>query len=106
MQVLSKKDKTYIEEHADEILNERGISKAQFARAMGVIPQNFNKLIGTKNIITLTNIANYLDIPLPVLLFGREETEQDIHGCIYIDGKPVLVNNKEELLELVKNLDN
>ena len=104
MRVLAKDQKTYLEDHADEILKERGISKAQFAKAMGVIPQNANKLVGTKNIITLTNIANYLNIPLEVLLFGDEEKEQDIHGCIFVDGRPVLVNSKAELLQLIDTI--
>jgi len=104
MQVLSKEQKTYFEEHAYEILKERGLSKAQFAKAMGVIPQNINKLVGTKNICTLTNIANYLDIPLQVMLFGKDENEQDIHGCIYIDGIAHLVNSKEDLSSLVNEL--
>ena len=104
MQVLSKDQKTYFEDHADDLLKERGISKAQFAKAMGVIPQNINKLVGTKNICTLTSIANYLGIPLPLILFGNEEEEQDIHGCIYINGKPVLVNSKEDIEKVLKEI--
>ena len=104
MQVLSKGQKTFFEDHAEDFLKVRGISKAQFAKAMGVIPQNINKLVGTKNICTLTSIANYLDIPLPVILFGNEEMEQDIHGCIFVDGKPNLVNSKDDLAKLLNTL--
>ena len=104
MQVLSKDQKTYFEDHADDFLKERGISKAQFAKAMGVIPQNINKLVGTKNICTLTSIANYLDIPLPVILFGNEEAVPDIHGCIYINGKPHLINSKEDIESILKDI--
>ena len=104
MQVLSKDQKTYFEDHADDLLKERGISKAEFAKAMGVMPQNTNKLVGTKNICTLTSIANYLDIPLSVILFGNVETEQDIHGCIYINGKPHLINSKEDIESILKEI--
>ena len=104
MQVLSKDQKTYFEDHADDLLKERGISKAEFAKAMGVMPQNTNKLVGTKNICTLTSIANYLDIPLPVILFGNEEAEQDIHGCIYINSKPHLINSKEDIESILKDI--
>ena len=104
MQVLSKDQKTYFEDHADDLLKERGISKAEFAKAMGVMPQNTNKLVGTKNICTLTSIANYLDIPLPVILFGNEEAGQDIHGCIYINGKPHLINSKEDIESILKEI--
>lgn len=102
MQVLSKDQKTYIEQHAVEILNEKGISKAQFAKAMDVIPQNFNKLVGTKNVVTLTKIADYLEIPLQVLLFGNDEKEPNIHGVLYVNGSPVIVNSREEIEALLK----
>ena len=105
MQVLSKEQQTYIELHADEILREKGISKAQFASAMGVKPQNFNKLVGTKNVVTLAQIGNYLNIPLQVLIFGNDEKELDVHGCIYVNGDPVIVKSKEELLELATTLN-
>ena len=71
MFVLIKEQKTYFEEHADDFLKEKGITKAQLAKAMGVAPQNINKLFGTKNALTLSNIATYLNIPLQVLLFGK-----------------------------------
>ena len=105
MQVLSKDQKTYFEDHAEDFLKQRGISKAQFAKAMGVIPQNINKLVGTKNICTLTSIANYLDIPLSVILFGNEEAEQDIHGCIFINGKENIVHSREDIKNLLENLE-
>ena len=105
MQVLSKDQKTYFEDHAEDFLKQRGISKAQFAKAMGVIPQNINKLVGTKNICTLTSIANYLDIPLSVILFGNEEAEQVIHGCIFINGKENIVHSREDIKNLLENLE-
>ena len=104
MIVLSKEQSTYFEQHADEILKEKGVSKAQFAKALGVAPQNINKLLGTKNALTLSNIASYLNIPLPFLLFGNAEKERDIHGCIYIDGIPHLVNSKDDLETLMTEL--
>ena len=38
-------EKTYFEEHAAEILAAANMNKAQFAKEMGVLPQNINKLI-------------------------------------------------------------
>lgn len=105
MSVLAKEQKTYFEEHAEEILKEKNISKAQLAKAMGVAPQNINKLFGTKNALTLSNIASFLNTSLQVLLFGKEGKDKDIHGCIFIDGDPVIVNNKAELLKLTTTLN-
>lgn len=104
MSVLAKEQKTYFEEHAEEILKEKNITKAQLAKAMGVAPQNINKLFGTKNAITLSNIATFLNIPLQVLLTGIETKERNIHGCVYVDGKPVLINGGEDLIKLAKEV--
>ena len=49
--------KTYFEEHGEEMLAAANMSKAQFAKAMGVLPQNINKLIATKNILILTKFS-------------------------------------------------
>ena len=105
MQVLSKDEQTYLEVHADEILKEKGISKATFAAAMGVKAQNFNKLVGTKNIVTLTQMGNYLNIPLQVLIYGKEEKEREIRGCVFVDGKANLIESKEDIENLLKRLE-
>lgn len=104
MFVLSKEQSTYFEQHADEILKDKGVSKAQFAKALGVAPQNINKLLGTKNALTLSNISSYLNIPLRFLLFGNAEKERDIHGCIYIDGIPHLINGKDDIETLLHDI--
>ena len=101
---LLERDKTYFEENADELLNSRSISKAQFAKTMGVAPQNINKLFSTKNVFTLIKAADFLNIPLNVLINGNDASNKDVHGCIYIDGKPNLVNSKADLQTLVDSL--
>lgn len=104
MEVLAEDQKTFIEIHADEILKERGISKAQFAKAMGVAPQNFNKLVATKNIVTLTNIAKYLNLPLNSLIFGKAEQERSIRGCVFVDDQEHMVRSKKDLEDLINAL--
>ena len=105
MLLLAKEQKTFFEEHAEDFLKDKNITKAQFAKAMGVAPQNINKLFGTKNALTLSNIASFLDIPLQVLLFGKEEKERDIHGCVYVDGTPRLINNRSDIEQLLKDTE-
>lgn len=104
MPVLAKEQKTYFEEHAEDFLKEKNISKAQLAKEMGVAPQNINKLFGTKNALTLSKIASYLDTPLQVLLFGKEEKERDILGCVFVDGTEHIIRSKDDILDLVKEL--
>lgn len=98
-------EKTYFEEHAAEILAAANMNKAQFAKEMGVLPQNINKLISTKNVLMLTKVSLVLNIPLQVLICGEQEQDEtvssDVYGCIYIDHKPHIFNNREELDKLL-----
>lgn len=97
-------EKTYFEEHAMEMLTAANMTKAQFARAMDILPQNINKLISTKNVLMLTKVSAVLDIPIQVLIYGEQDNEPqtDVHGCIYIDNTPHIFNNRAELDELLK----
>ena len=98
-------EKTYFEEHAAEILAVANMNKAQFAKEMGVLPQNINKLISTKNVVMLAKVSSVLNIPLQVLIYGEQEQNEtapsDVYGCIYIDNQPYIFNNREELDKLL-----
>ena len=98
-------EKTYFEEHAMEILAAANITKAQLAREMGILPQNINKLISTKNVVMLAKVSSVLNIPLQVLIYGEQEQNEtapsDVYGYIYIDNQPYIFNNREELDKLL-----
>ena len=97
-------EKTYFEEHAMEMLTAANMTKAQFARAMDILPQNVSKLISTKNVVMLIKVSSVLNIPLQTLIYGEQEDtpQTDVHGCIYINNTPHIFNNREELDELLK----
>ena len=101
---MSGLEKTYLEGHGEELLAVAGLNKAQFAAKMGIIPQNVKKLFATKNIVSLIKASEVLNIPLQVLLYGKEQPTTDIHGCIYIDGTPHLISKKEDIEELLESL--
>lgn len=102
MEVL---EKTYLEEHGEQMLVEAGMSKVQFAEKVGIAAQNVKKLFATKNITTLAKVAEVLNISLQVLIYGHtEQSSTDIHGCIYINGKPNLIAKKEDIEELLQSL--
>ena len=90
---------------AEQIMR-KGMSKAEFASRMGIARQNLDSLLDSKkkDINTIIKMSEVLDIPF-LDFIGMKPKETDIHGCIYIDGKPNLVNNKQELLDLVKSLE-
>ena len=98
-------EKTYLEEHGEQMLVEAGMSKVQFAEKVGIVAQNVKKLFATKNITTLAKVAEVLNISLQVLIYGHtEQAATDVHGCIYINGKPHLITKKEDIEELLKLL--
>lgn len=102
MEVL---EKTYLEEHGEQMLVEAGMSKVQFAEKVGIAAQNVKKLFATKNITTLANVSEVLNVSLQVLIYGyTEQAATDVHGCIYINGKPHLITNKEDIEELLQSL--
>ena len=103
MDVLDNK-KTYFEEHAVEMLNAVGMSKADFAKAVGVAPQNLAKLFSTENALTLAKVSTVLNVSLHHLVYGIESSNKDIHGCIYVDGSPMLINSRNDLEELISIL--
>ena len=97
-------NKTFFEEHAGEMLNAVGMSKAEFAKAVGVAPQNLAKLFSTKNTLTLAKVSTVLNVSLHHLVYGVEPSQKDIHGCIYVDGSPKLINSRNDLEELLSIL--
>ena len=100
MEVLLTRD--YILEQ----IASKGMSKAEFASRMGIARQNLDALLDSKkkDINTIIKMSEVLDIPF-LDFSGMRPKETDIHGCIYINRKPVLVSSKEELLDLAKTLE-
>ena len=95
-------EKTYFEEHAEEMLSNAGITKAQFAKAVGVAPQNISKLFSTKNILTLSKVSTVLNVSLNFLLNGTQQSAEDIHGCLFVNGTPILINSLADLEDFIK----
>ena len=102
---MSVLEKTYLEEHGDELLAAAGLSKVQFATKLGIAPQNVKKLFASKNISALAKVAGVLSVSLQYLIYGNmEQTSTDVHGCIYINGKPHLIAKKEDIEKLMQLL--
>ena len=73
----------YFEEKGAELLDKVGMTKAEFARRMGIQRQNVNVLFRTNNLEIIARAAEVLDVPL-VLLVGYVE-EPDPEECQIIE---------------------
>ena len=71
--------KLYFEEHGERLLKSKDITKAEFARRLGICKQNVNSIFSTKSVIVLRKVAQVLDIPFELLISYPEEP--DYTGC-------------------------
>lgn len=91
-------EKTYFEQHAEELLGNAGLNKAKFSEAMGIARQNVLKLFETKNVLTLIKAADILKVPLSTLIYGNQSLDgHTIDGFIDVDGKIFRVRSKKDL---------
>lgn len=88
-----------------EVAKSKGMTMAQIAEKLNIsnitLSQSLN---GNPTLSRLTEVANALGVDVSEL-FVQPQGEQDIHGCIFVDGDAVVINNKEELLDLAKALE-
>ena len=70
-------DKLYFEVKGEELLQDAGLTKAEFARRLGICKQNVNSMFATKNIIMLRKAADILGVPFELLISYTEEPDLD-----------------------------
>lgn len=72
----------YFEEKGAELLEKVGITKAEFARRMGIQRQNVNVLFKTNNLEIIARAAEVLDMPFALLVGYVEEPDLDEYPLI------------------------
>jgi len=89
-----------------DVAKSKGMTMAQIAEKLGINPITLSQsLNGNPTLSRLTEVADALGVDVSEL-FVQPQGKQDIHGCIFVNGDPVIVNSKEELLKLAKTLEN
>ena len=87
-----------------DVAKSKGMTMAQIAERLGINPITLSQsLNGNPTLSRLTEVANVLGVDVSEL-FVQPRGKLDIHGCIVVDGDPVIVNNKEELLMLINTI--
>ena len=80
----------YFEEKGLALLKQRGITKSEFARRMGIQRQNVNVLFKTNNLEIIARAAEVLDVPLALLVGYVDEPDvcdlPIIGSCISVTG--------------------
>ena len=84
-----------------EIAKARGMSMGDLAERMGISPVTLSQSLNRNPTLgRLTEVANILEVDVADLFSLRE----NVHGCLFVNGKAVVINSKEELFELVEKM--
>lgn len=92
-------------EYITGLIAKKGMSKSEFAEKMGYKRQNLDAMLDSqkKDINTVVRMSEVLDIPL-LEFIGMQQHTDTIYGVLYVENKPVIVNNREEIEELLKKI--
>lgn len=85
--------KLYFEEKGAELLERIGMSKAEFARRMGIQRQNVNILFASKNVETIRRAADIIGVPLGIMIGYTSEPDLEDFPVIGQDRDYPLVGN-------------
>ena len=89
-----------------EVARSKGMTMAQIAEKLGINPITLSQsLNGNPTLSRLTEVANVLGVDVGELFVQPRAGREEIHGCLFIDGDPVIVNSKEELMKLATALN-
>jgi len=83
------------------LLDTLGISKAEFARMMGIQRQNIKALFKTRNIDTIQKVASVLGVPFGLLISYVEQPsieESNLPASQLLKSNIPTGNNKEDIL--------
>ena len=89
-----------------EILQEKGISKTEFADMMGILKQNVNILLKTNNVQKLDEIATALKVEITDLWKDKNVSEPSINGFMEINGNVFTIKSLEDFNKLYQTLNN
>lgn len=99
----------YFEEKGAELLDKVGMTKAEFARRMGIQRQNVNVLFRTNNLEIIARASEVLDVPLALLVGYVEEPDPEEYqlsddGMIRPEDVPVgdSTEDRRERQEIIK----
>lgn len=87
-----------------EVAKSKGMTMAQIAEKLNIsnitLSQSLN---GNPTLSRLTEVAETLGVDVSEL-FVQPQKKQGIHGVLYVEGKPIIVNNREDIEMVLKTI--
>ena len=91
--------------HIAEVLQEKGITKTEFAALMGIKKQNVNSLLETNNIRKIEEIAEKLGVKFSDLVTDTDvEPQPVVSGYIEFAGEIVKISSVEDIERVLEKL--
>lgn len=88
-----------------ELCSELGITQATLADKLGVTAGAVSQLLkedASPSLKSLDKIANILGVDVTELF--EQPVKQDVHGCLWVNGKVHIVNSKEDFEALLEHI--
>ena len=86
-----------------ELCKAKQITMAEIANQIGIKPIALSQsLNGNPTLSRLQEVANILDVNVSELF--EPKSKECIYGCLYVEGKPVIVNSREDIEKVLNNL--
>lgn len=86
----------------EDVMQEKGVTKAEFARRWGCLPQNVNSLLETDNLKKLNKIAEVIGCDVTDFISAKEkESQPSINGYIEYNGEVHTIKNMCDLNNLM-----
>ena len=94
-------------ERITELITQKGITKAEFAKRLGYERNNLDAYLSAKkkDINLVIKMAEALDLNLYDLLGLDEPGPKDVYGCLYVKGMPVMVNSKADIERVLNSIE-
>ena len=99
MEVLLSKD------YILGLVEQRGMSKAEFAKQMGIVRQNLDAMLDSKkkDINTVIRMAEVLGLSLDEFLYGKQNVK--INGFVSVDDIVYTIKQKEDLTKVIEEIE-
>ena len=104
----TKMEISLTKERIKDLISQKGVSYAAFAQELGIKRQNLDAYLDAqkKDINLVIKMADVLGMSLYEFIGMPEPGTKEVYGCLYVKGRPVLVNSKEDIKDLIKMIEN
>ena len=87
-----------------EVCKEKNIPLAEVAKQIGISPVSLSQsLNGNPTLSRLQEVASVLGVDVSELF--ESTSGPKIHGCIYVNGRPIQVKSRKDIEDLLGNLE-